>query len=95
MTGARWRVSDVFAAIASDASASADRRDAAWWAWAWATQDSGFELTDATVGKWLRTHEAGIAVGCDWVEWRYMTGAQRCAAVVREARRLGVPRRAA
>lgn len=92
--GARWRVSDVFAAISADKGLSADRRDAAWWVWAWATQDTGHELTDATVGRWLRMHEAAIAVGEDWAEWRYMSGEQRCAAVVREAQRLGVPRRA-
>lgn len=92
--GTKWRVSDVFAALAEDKVISADRRDAAWWVWVWATQDTGHELTDATVGKWLRTREAAIAVGKEWDEWRRMSGEQRCAVVVREAQRLGVPRRA-
>jgi len=92
--GTKWRVSDVFAALARDRTITMEGRDAAWWVAAWATQDMGHELTDATVGEWLSTYEAGVALGVTEQEWRRMSGEQRCAAVVREARRLGVPRRA-
>lgn len=92
----RWRVSDVFDAIANDESLPEFRRRCAARVAEWARYDaaSGF-LHDGNVGRWLFwLGPVEVALGENHGGWTSRTAEERCAAVVREARRLNVPRRA-
>lgn len=98
----RWKVSDVFAAMARDKSLAKDRRKDARTAARYAREDaarpltsSGDRLSDVNLGWWLR-HWAvcGDAFGKPLVDWDRLTHEQRCDLLVAEARRLNVRRRA-
>lgn len=97
---ARWKVSDVFDALARDPSIGEARQHCAVIARDWALFDSRdtsspFPLNDDNVGTWLgKIGSAAVAVGSEYLRWSRLSDAQRCAAVVREARRLKVEKRA-
>lgn len=87
----RWRVSDVFLAIARRSPRS--ERPAKLVA-KWAKTDAAAgALTDDGVGTWLRAHpQAGHALGITGSVWMTMTDTQCVWAVVSAAKRLRVPK---
>lgn len=93
MTRRKWRVSDVFTAISlrdPNPNRSTYARTAAMAA---QVDHRAGRLRDDTIGHWLRGYLcAAFALGYTYSAWINMTDEERCAAVVRAARRFRVKR---